>query len=334
MTDTVWWNRPAPLFLSGEWIRAFQDYSVILRPDRCEPGWWAGAPSVVRDEAGTFWLACRMRTGEGERGFRGYALRILRSHDGVRFETVHEITREAAGVPGFERPCLVRDPRRNAWRLYACTPWERGAWAIVAFEDAPHPSAIRADSVRLVLRAPEKREAFDTPPEGFKDPVITFACGRYHLFAIGYTRANERVFHFTSEDGNAWQPVGHPYQPIMDLCGWHDFFVRPASVLPLGIGWFFVYEGSSTTWYDPVYNIATGIAFTWNLHTVIDLTPQAPLLTSATPDARFGVFRYSSWVRVGEILHVYAEESHPDGTHELRLHQVPLEPSRRLPVIP
>jgi len=49
----------------------FRQYEVILEPDRNEPEWWAGAPSVVRDGSGTFWLACRMRTADSPRGLRG-----------------------------------------------------------------------------------------------------------------------------------------------------------------------------------------------------------------------------------------------------------------------
>jgi hypothetical protein len=32
---------------------AFRQYSVVLEPDKDEPEWWAGAPSVARDRAGT-----------------------------------------------------------------------------------------------------------------------------------------------------------------------------------------------------------------------------------------------------------------------------------------
>ena len=86
---------------------AMSRYEVVLEPDQDTPEWWAGAPSVLRAEDGTFYLAARMREGRSPRGKRGYEIRILRSPDGKRFETVNRIRREEAGVPGFERPALV-----------------------------------------------------------------------------------------------------------------------------------------------------------------------------------------------------------------------------------
>lgn len=81
----------------------FRNYTVILVPDKNEPEWWAGAPSIARDKKGTFWLACRMRTAASPRGLRDYEIRILRSRDGINFEKVHSIRREDVPIPGFER---------------------------------------------------------------------------------------------------------------------------------------------------------------------------------------------------------------------------------------
>jgi hypothetical protein len=83
----------------------------------------------------------------------------------------------------------------------------------------------------------------------------------------------------------------------------------------------FVYEGSKTSWYDPVYNVATGIAYTFDLHHITDLTPIAPLAVSATPSEHFATFRYSSWLRVDDALWVYAEVSAPHDTKEIRLYK-------------
>ena len=88
----------------------FKNYDVIVSPDKDAPEWWAGAPSVVRDKEGVFWMACRMRTADAPRGLRGYEIRILRSDDGIKFTKVHSILREAVPIPGFERPALLLDP--------------------------------------------------------------------------------------------------------------------------------------------------------------------------------------------------------------------------------
>ena len=132
-------------------------------------------------------------------------------------------------------------------------------------------------------------------------------------------RRTERLFHFRSKDGEKWEPVGSPYVPIMDLVGWHNFYVRPASVLPVGVGYLFIYEGSNNDWYDPVYNIATGLAFTFDLHTVIDLTPRSPLVISNTPSEHFHTWRYSHWMYVDKEIWVYAEVAKPNDSNEIRL---------------
>ncbi|NUM52108.1 MAG: hypothetical protein HUU46_00545 [Candidatus Hydrogenedentes bacterium] len=294
---------------------------TVLKPDKDEAEWWAGAPSVVRDKDGTFWMACRMRTGEGERGLRGYEVRIVRSDDGERFEKVLSIKREEVPIPGFERPALLIDPNTGKFKLYACGPWKNGPWSIVKFDDAASPSEFVASTARPVIVPRESTYERDQQPVEYKDPVIIHAYGKYHCYVIGYIRRNERIFHFASDDGEQWAPVGNPYEPIMDLAGWHDFFVRPASVVPTGAGYLFVYEGSKTSWYDPVYNVATGIAYTFDLHRIIDLTPGAPIAVSATPSEHFATFRYSSWLRVGDGLWVYAEVTAPNDTKEIRLYK-------------
>ncbi len=297
-------------------------YSVVLKPDKDEAEWWAGAPSVARGSDGVFWMACRMRTPEAPRGLRGYEIRILRSEDGEHFEAVHHIKREDVPIPGFERPALLVDPKSGQFKLYACGPWQNGPWCIVKFDDAASPAEFRPNTARPVIVPRAKTYDRDVPPTEYKDPVILYAEGAYHCYVIGYIRQNERIFHFRSEDGERWTAVGNPYESRMPLAGWHDFFVRPASVVPIDAGYLFVYEGSKTTWNDPVYNIATGLAFTFDLHHMIDLTPDAPLAVSSTPSAGFSTFRYSHWLRTREALWVYAEVACPNESNEVRLYKI------------
>lgn len=311
--------------LFGKLLSRFERHDVILRPDKNEPEWWAGAPSVARGEDGTFWLVARMRTADSQRGLRGYEIRILRSSDGVRFDSVHSIKREEVPIPGFERPALLRDPATGKFKLYACGPWKEGPWAIIKFEDVDSPDHFDPSSAYPMIQAPEKSFERDIVPVEYKDPVVVHAGGKYHAYVTGYIRQNERIFHYTSEDGEAWSPVGNVRDPVLDLAGWHDFFVRPSSLVPLGVGYLFVYEGSDVTWHDPVYNIGTGLAYTFDLHTMQDLTPNAPLLLSKTPSEHFATFRYSSWLRVGEELFIYAEVACPNETHEIRLYRIPME---------
>ncbi len=132
-------------------------------------------------------------------------------------------------------------------------------------------------------------------------------------------RRTERIYHFESADGESWEPVGNYYDSIMDLDGWHDFYVRPASVVPLEIGYLFVYEGSNVAWHDPVSHMGTGLAFTFDLHNLRELTAEEPLAISSTPSGRFHTLRYSHWMRVDNELWVYAEAVKPNESHEIRL---------------
>lgn len=302
----------------------FDNYVTILKPDKDSPEYWAGAPSVVRDENGIFWMAARMRSPEHPRGLRGYEIRILTSEDGVTFKKVHEIRREKVPIPGFERPALLIDPVTKKFKLYACGPWQSGPWSIIKFEDADDPTQFRANTAKPVIQAPSKQYDRDVSVLEYKDPFIINTNGNYHCYVIGYIRRNERMFHYKSSDGETWDAVGDVNQPIMDLSGWHNFFIRPASVVPLGVGYLFIYEGSSTMWYDPVYNVVTGLGFTFDLHNVTDLTPDTPLVISNTPGL-FHTWRYSHWMMVDKELFVYAEVANPNQSHEIRLFRLALE---------
>ncbi len=311
---------------SGMPAETFTAYHVILRPDSLLPEWWAGAPSVIRDPQGTFWMACRMRTARAPRGRRGYEIRILSSRDGVQFQRVASIHREDLPIPGFERPALLLDSTTGKFKLYICGPWKDGPWSILKFDDAVRPDQFDPATVRPVIAPQPPAGERDIAVLEYKDPVICFFNDRYHCYVTGYIRTLERFFHFTSSDGEHWQPYGHPNDSVLPLCGWHDFFIRPSSVLPLGIGYLFVYEGSNVKWHDPVYNIVTGIGFTHDLHHVIDLTPDQPLVQSSTPGAFF-TWRYSTWLWVDGEIWVYAEVACPDNTHEIRLFKIPLDGS-------
>ena len=297
----------------SQFVSYFDTYQVILEPDENTPEWWAGAPSVVRTDDGTFYLAARMREGVSPRGLRGYEIRILRSRDGIHFEPIHSIGREAAAVKGFERPALVRDPFTKKFRLYGCCASDSG-WMILKFDDATAPEHFIAQSAQPVIAADVISHEL-AQVQGYKDPYVAYLRGQWHLWAIGYDRV-ERTYHFTSQDGENWVPA--PDCPWFDNAGWHNFYTRPACILPLSIGYLFVYEGSNLSWHDPVYNIATGLAYTLDLSHVIDLTPNEPLLKSTTP-GDYHSWRYSHWLHVGDKILVYCEAARPNNTNEIRL---------------
>lgn len=294
-------------------VEQLAEYEVVLRPERDEAEWWAGAPAVCVAPDGVVWLVARMRSPERPKGERGYALWLLRSADGIRFERVRAWTREEAGVAGFERAALVRNPATGKYRLFCCHD-PGGGWQILACGEADDPAAIDIASAKPVVTAPPPAE--DTfGVTGYKDPVVFIDHGRWHMFVIGLDRV-ERIHHFTSADGAQWSP-GLP-APVLPNTGWHAFYTRPASVLPMTAGYLFVYEGSHFSWHDPNYNIATGLAYTPDLRVFYDLTPEAPLLETTTPGTT-RTWRYSHWVRHGGGVKVYFEAACADGTNELRV---------------
>ena len=194
-------------------VSAMARYRVILEPDEDTPEWWAGAPSVVRSDDGTFYMAARMREGRSPRGRRGYEIRILKSTDGQHFEPINHILRQDAGVPVFERPALLRDPHTGKFKLYGCSGLERG-WAILKFDDVQDPADFRAETARPVLRASYPDDGF-VHVTGYKDPFIFWQGDRWHMFVIGTDRV-ERIHHFTSKDGEAWEATMP--NPVMEKC--------------------------------------------------------------------------------------------------------------------
>jgi hypothetical protein len=86
----------------------------------------------------------------------------------------------------------------------------------------------------------------------------------------------------------------------MELSGGHNFFIRPAPVVPLGIG------------------------FTFDLHHIIDLTEPAPIAISNTP-GKFFTWRYSHWLNVANELWVYAEVARENDSNEIRLFRLKME---------
>ena len=311
--------------LESALARQFSTYDVVLEPDEDTLDWWAGAPSVTRGDDGAFYLAARMREGNSKRGRRGYEVRILKSADGVGFEPVKSIPRESIPIPGFERPALLRDAGTGLFKLYVCGPLNDEPWCIMKLDDVAGPADFDPATCRPVLTA----EACGCAGvQQFKDPFIAHIEGRYHMLVIGCQSEVERTYHFVSDDGDAWEPVGDGL--AFGCAGWHNFYTRPACLVPMGAGYLFVYEGSHNTWPDPPYNIATGLAYTLDLETFTDLTYSAPLLKSTTP-GDYHTWRYSHWLWVGNELWVYAECARPNNTNEIRLFRLPGITSSALP---
>ncbi len=294
-------------------VKAMADYKIVVNPDNLKAQWSVGAPSLLLTEDGVFYLAVRMRDGDSPLGKRGYEIRILKSDDGIHFRPVLHIDREDVGVSTFGRPALVRDPGTGKFKLYCCTK-KRFGWHIIKFDDCDNPADFDPESVRCVLRTDRVYEDYNEV-RGYKDPVIHWDGKMWHMYVTGIDRV-ERLHHFRSFDGQLW---GH-IEPLIfiDNSGWHNYSTRPSALLPMPVGYIFVYEGAHHTWNDPAYNIATGLAFTPDLFHATDLTPDYPLLLSTTPGEYF-TWRNSVWKVINDKLYVYFEAALPFNSNEIRL---------------
>ena len=133
--------------------------TVVAAPG-AGPGYWAGGPSAVEAD-GVIHLAYRLRRPVGVG--RGYANVVASSRDGVHFETVCVLERDAFGAESLERPALVRRPD-GGWRIYisSATPGSLHWW--VDAIDADDPPAFDPER-RATVWAGDASTAV-------KDPVV------------------------------------------------------------------------------------------------------------------------------------------------------------------
>src|SRR5260370_28480565 len=85
--------------------------TVVIAPPGDGAGFWAGAPSAALGDDGIY-LAYRLRRPLA--AGRGYAIAVARSADGVRFQTLTTIRREAVGADSLDRPGLI-PARSGRW---------------------------------------------------------------------------------------------------------------------------------------------------------------------------------------------------------------------------
>lgn len=133
---------------------------VVVEAPSCGPGSWAGAASAVLVDD-LVYLAYRVRRPLTDG--RGVAVVVARSSDGLTFETVCEVRREALGAESFERPVVLRRPD-GGWRLYlsCATPASKHWW--VEALDADRPEDLPHGRRTVVLPGSATRAV--------KDPVV------------------------------------------------------------------------------------------------------------------------------------------------------------------
>ncbi|MGC4192302.1 MAG: hypothetical protein QM589_14210 [Thermomicrobiales bacterium] len=267
------------------------------------PQWWAGAPSAVRLDDGSFVMAFRTRSGSGEDD----ALHIARSANGIRFEVTATLDKHRYGAAMVERSALVPLPD-GRWRLYAsfATPDSLHWW--VGLLEADSPEMLAETSTQIPVFPGDAGT-------GVKDPVVHHdpITGRWsawlchHLLDIPGEEDRMETAFAASHDGIHWSP------PEVVLRGrpgmWDARGARLTALLPDGRA---AYDGRASkaeNWFE-----RTGIADS--------VAGEGALV--ATNDAPVSTARYLEVVPLPDgSYRLYFEQVLPDETHELRTALLP-----------
>jgi hypothetical protein len=290
------------------------DAAVVVAAPGDGPGYWAGGPGAALAADGTYWLAYRLRRPLGVG--RGYANVIARSDDGVTFETVTVLEREAFDCDSLERPALVGLPD-GSWRLYvSCATPGTDHWRVDAI-DAPDPACFTANSARTVLYG-------DPDTVAVKDPVVKLIDGAWHLWLcchpLDRPEATDRMttVYGTSDDGLAWDLGATALAGVPGR--WDQRGARVADVVRRGDRWFAYYDGRATK--EENAEERTGIA----VGDRPDRLVADGGVIGTGPDGTWSL-RYISSIELPDGgLRLYYETKRLDGAHDLRTEYVP--PSR------
>ena len=297
-------------------LPTYERSELVVEPEGTGPGWWAGGPSAVLAD-GVWWLTYRLRRPVGEG--RGYANVVAHSDDGVRYETVHVLERDAFEAESLERPALVRRPD-GGWRIYvSCATPGTKHWYVTAI-DADQPTGF--DPGRRVVTFPgdERTAVKDVvvhPPTSGRGWRAWICC--HPLSEPGAEdRMTTRLA--TSDDGLTWS-VGAAV--LAGRAGaWDERGTRVTSVAPGPDGWAF-YDGRRTAAEN--WSERTGLALPATDLSHLESVTSEPIASPGTT----GTLRYVCAVPLPDAgYRLYYEAARADGAHDLRTELVTPEQLR------
>jgi len=263
---------------------------AVPAPDQ-GPQRWAGAPTALLDTDHTTLLAYRVR-GDGDR------VVLARSEDGVRFDTITELTAKALDVAMVERAALVRTATQ--WRLYiSCAEPGTKGWWIGLLESRGLEGLPSADLRRLEMGG---------PLDAIKDPIVRRSGNGWQAWVcchpLDVPGAEDRMSttYLTSDDGVTWRRHGTVLAARPG--SWDARGARVTTVLPDGRA---SYDGRATAeenWFE-----RTGLAVPTG-----DGAHLCALDGGPVADVRY--LEILALPTGGHRL--YYEARRPDGAHELR----------------
>jgi hypothetical protein len=231
---------------------------------------------------------------------------VARSRDGVRFETLLTIGREAFGAESLERPALVPGPG-GTWRLYlSCATPGTKHWRVEMIE-AGHPAGFDPGCSRVVLPGDDKTAV--------KDPVVICDGDQWHLWASVHPLADPddadqmTTDYACSGDGVDWTWQGTALSPRPGEWDARGVRVTAVRLAPGAVLAYYDGRASKAENFEERTGIATGTD-------PGSLTAHGPIAQS--PYGQGGL-RYVSILTLPDSRErYYYEMTRADGAHELR----------------